>query len=119
MAVASFTSRTLASLAKAVPAAVPAALKCSDLEVYQSSRKSLPDFTRVQYGSHFSDHMFECYWNDETGWLKPRISPLHNLNLHPAAKVFHYGQEVRHNYTFMILTTHSNSYLVQVEVNKV
>ncbi|XP_022653208.1 branched-chain-amino-acid aminotransferase, cytosolic-like isoform X3 [Varroa jacobsoni] len=68
--------------------------KCRDLEVYRAARQTAPDFSRLQYGRHFADHMFECYWNDETGWLKPRISPLHNLNLHPAAKVFHYGQEL-------------------------
>ena len=96
---ATVTSRTLASLAtKVAPFSVPSQLKFCDLEMYQQPaplRQKKPDFSKLKCGQQFADHMFECYWNDEHGWMKPRISPLHNLNLHPAAKVFHYGQEVR------------------------
>ncbi|XP_018496701.1 branched-chain-amino-acid aminotransferase, cytosolic [Galendromus occidentalis] len=98
MAASTLTSRTLASLAaKVAPISVSSQLKFSDLEMYQQPkdmRRKKMDLGKLKCGQQFADHMFECYWNDEHGWMKPRISPLHNLNLHPAAKVFHYGQEL-------------------------
>ena len=38
--------------------------------------------------------MFQVEWDVEKGWGTPRICQLHNLSLHPAAKVLHYAQEV-------------------------
>jgi len=42
---------------------------------------------KVRFGEYFSDHMAEVDWTESEGWGKPKICPLHNLNLHPAAKV--------------------------------
>lgn len=38
--------------------------------------------------------MFEAEWTETAGWGKPRICPIHNLQLHPAAKVLHYATEL-------------------------
>ncbi|GFS68957.1 branched-chain-amino-acid aminotransferase, mitochondrial [Nephila pilipes] len=57
-------------------------------------KKTKPDDQSLVFGKTFSDHMFEVEWTDEYGWGKPRISPLHDLILHPAAKVLHYAQEL-------------------------
>jgi hypothetical protein len=38
--------------------------------------------------------MLEIEWTEKNGWGKPVICPLHNLSLHPGAKVLHYAIEV-------------------------
>lgn len=38
--------------------------------------------------------MFEVEWDIDEGWGAPRIVPVHNLPIHPAAKVLHYASEV-------------------------
>uniref|UniRef100_A0A0N5AWF5 Branched-chain-amino-acid aminotransferase n=1 Tax=Syphacia muris TaxID=451379 RepID=A0A0N5AWF5_9BILA len=50
--------------------------------------------SHVRFGEVFSDYMAEVDWSAKSGWSKPIISPLHNLSMHPAAKVFHYAIEV-------------------------
>uniref|UniRef100_A0A0N4ZW94 Branched-chain-amino-acid aminotransferase n=1 Tax=Parastrongyloides trichosuri TaxID=131310 RepID=A0A0N4ZW94_PARTI len=52
------------------------------------------DATTIKFGSQFSDHMSSIDWNDKTGWCKPEITPLKNLNLHPASKCLHYASEL-------------------------
>ncbi|KAI6197617.1 Branched-chain-amino-acid aminotransferase [Aphelenchoides besseyi] len=42
----------------------------------------------------FSDHMVEVDWSDDGNWTHPLMSPLHALQLHPGAKVFHYAIEL-------------------------
>ncbi len=54
-----------------------------------------PDPESLVFGKEFSDHMLEVDWVQGQGWSKPKISPLHNLSIHPAAKVLHYSVEVR------------------------
>ena len=49
------------------------------------------------FGKHFSDHMLEIEWTEESGWGSPRIGPMRNFSMHPAAKVFHYATEVSRN----------------------
>ncbi|XP_023214546.1 branched-chain-amino-acid aminotransferase, cytosolic-like, partial [Centruroides sculpturatus] len=69
----------------------------TDLEVIHAKSSQLnpkPDPNHLVFGRHFSDHMFEVEWNASVGWGTPRICPIHHLNLHPAAKVFHYAQEL-------------------------
>ncbi|KAI6177293.1 Branched-chain-amino-acid transaminase [Aphelenchoides bicaudatus] len=48
----------------------------------------------VKFGACFADHMFEADWSAENGWVRPVLSPLHHLQLHPAAKVLHYAIEL-------------------------
>eukprot|EP01022_Parablepharisma_sp_SALTPOND_P017063 TRINITY_DN2648_c0_g1_i1.p1 TRINITY_DN2648_c0_g1~~TRINITY_DN2648_c0_g1_i1.p1 ORF type:complete len:464 (+),score=16.80 TRINITY_DN2648_c0_g1_i1:190-1392(+) len=45
------------------------------------------------FGQHPSDHLLEIYWNAEKGWSKPKISPLHNLEIHPMNTTLHYALE--------------------------
>ncbi|GBM41171.1 hypothetical protein AVEN_35744-1 [Araneus ventricosus] len=76
---------------------VNSTFKYSDLTIKlcnPKDKKSKPDENSLVFGKTFSDHMFEVEWTEDLGWGKPVISPLHDLVLHPAAKVLHYAQEV-------------------------
>jgi len=53
-----------------------------------------PDPTKLGFGKYFSDHMFIMEYTQGQGWHDARIEPLHNLSLHPACVVFHYGSEI-------------------------
>ena len=46
------------------------------------------------FGKIFTDHMFVMDYERGKGWFNARIIPFENLNLHPAATVFHYGAEI-------------------------
>ncbi|VDM95833.1 unnamed protein product [Thelazia callipaeda] len=50
--------------------------------------------SKLRFGHTFSDHMLEITWSNEKGWSRPLISPIHDLSLHPASKVFHYAVEL-------------------------
>jgi len=74
-----------------------ASFKASDLQVTlckESERKKKPDPNSLVFGREFMDHMFEVEWTQESGWGKPRICPMHDLAIHPAAKVLHYAIEI-------------------------
>ena len=45
------------------------------------------------FGTTFTPHMFMMEYSDGK-WGEPSIEPYGNLSLDPAAKVFHYGQEI-------------------------
>ena len=67
----------------------------SDLEIeLTKSPRPKPDADNLVFGKEFADHMFEVDWSEGSGWGKPRIRPLQNFSVHPAAKVFHYSIEV-------------------------
>ncbi len=53
-----------------------------------------PDPSNLGFGKYFSDHMFIMEYTQGQGWHDARIEPLHNLSLHPACVVFHYGSEI-------------------------
>ncbi|XP_022653815.1 branched-chain-amino-acid aminotransferase, cytosolic-like isoform X2 [Varroa destructor] len=57
-------------------------------------RQRKPETAGLQFGKHFADHMFESYWRRDSGWSQPKICPVHALQMHPAAKVLHYAQEL-------------------------
>lgn len=59
-----------------------------------SQLQKKPDWNNLRFGHHFSDHMLEIQWTSKTGWQKPKISPFHNLIMHPAAKCLHYATEL-------------------------
>lgn len=46
------------------------------------------------FGKVFTDHMFVMDFERGKGWFNARIIPFQNLDLHPAATVFHYGAEI-------------------------
>ncbi|AXF56243.1 branched-chain amino acid aminotransferase [Salicibibacter kimchii] len=65
------------------------------LEVVQTTiLKEKPDPSTLEFGKHFSDHMFMMDYTSEEGWHQPRVVPYQSLTLEPAAMVFHYGQTV-------------------------
>ncbi|XP_027229757.1 branched-chain-amino-acid aminotransferase, cytosolic [Penaeus vannamei] len=71
--------------------------KASDLQIEfctPDQLKKKPAVSDLVFGRHFTDHMLEIYWDDKAGWGQPRITPFHDLRLHPAAKVLHYAVEL-------------------------
>jgi branched-chain amino acid aminotransferase len=60
----------------------------------EKAKRKPRDESRLGFGQLFSDHMFLMNYSRDRGWHKPRIEPMHQLSLHPAAMVLHYGQEV-------------------------
>tara|TARA_R110002110_G_scaffold91264_3_gene237677 strand:+ start:12769 stop:13833 length:1065 start_codon:yes stop_codon:yes gene_type:complete len=58
----------------------------------ESERGTCP--TELGFGNHFSDHLFTQRYDEGKGWHDAAIKPFHNLTLHPAASVLHYGQEI-------------------------
>jgi len=63
-------------------------------KVDENNCRPIPeDESKLGFGQHFSDHMFMMEYNPDEGWHSPRIEPLHDLSLSPAAMVLHYGQE--------------------------
>lgn len=52
------------------------------------------DESKLGFGSIFTDHMFLMDYYDDQGWVDPRIVPLSDFSMHPAAMVFHYGQAI-------------------------
>jgi branched-chain amino acid aminotransferase len=58
-------------------------------------RKPLPaDPAGLGFGQRFTDRMLTARWDARQGWHDARIEPYGPLVLDPAAKVFHYAQEV-------------------------
>lgn len=51
------------------------------------------DEKSLGFGQIFTEHMLTMRYR-EGAWQKPEIKPLENVILHPAALIFHYGQEV-------------------------
>ncbi|GAV07647.1 hypothetical protein RvY_17462 [Ramazzottius varieornatus] len=69
--------------------------KYDDLEIVQSKKLGKkPDWNKLVFGHNFSDHMLSIPWSETKGWDAPRIGPLKNIELHPAAKVLHYAIEL-------------------------
>jgi branched-chain amino acid aminotransferase len=59
----------------------------------EKSRINDVDFSNIEFGREFTDHMFSCdFINGE--WQTPKITPYKALTLDPSARVFHYGQAV-------------------------
>ncbi|XP_012946406.1 branched-chain-amino-acid aminotransferase, cytosolic [Aplysia californica] len=69
--------------------------KAEELQVRLTSTPAAkPDNDKLTFGHHFTDHMLEIDWSEKHGWAPPVIKPVTTLNLHPAAKVFHYACEL-------------------------
>ncbi len=61
----------------------------------EAQRKALPkDISQIDFGSQMSNHMFMMDWEEGQGWQNHRVVPYQEIPLFPAAKVFHYGQEI-------------------------
>lgn len=70
-------------------------MKDYQIEVKLSqSRNEKPDFSNLEFGRVFTDHMFIMDYTEGKGWHDARIVPYQSLTLDPAAVIFHYGQTV-------------------------
>ncbi|MFD0590173.1 branched-chain amino acid aminotransferase [Paenibacillus sp. GCM10027627] len=58
----------------------------------RTEKKVKPHGNDLEFGVHFTDHMFVMDYSSNLGWHDPRIIPHQPLLLDPASKVFHYGQ---------------------------
>jgi len=59
----------------------------------ESSKLPSIDFSNLNFGTVFTDHMFECEFGNGK-WQTPKILPYGPLTIDPSARVFHYGQAV-------------------------
>ncbi|GIN38896.1 MULTISPECIES: branched-chain amino acid aminotransferase [Heyndrickxia] len=62
--------------------------------IENQEKKQKPDPNQLEFGKHFTDHMFLMDYTEGTGWHDPRIVPYQPISLDPAAMIFHYGQTV-------------------------
>ncbi|MCG8683317.1 MAG: branched-chain amino acid aminotransferase [Desulfobacterales bacterium] len=46
------------------------------------------------FGTVFTDHMFVMEYEQDKGWVNPRIEPYADFSMSPAAMVLHYGQAI-------------------------
>lgn len=60
----------------------------------QQLKEKPQDETKLGFGKIFTDYMLMMKRDGERGWYSAAIEPYGNLNLSPAALVFHYAQEV-------------------------
>ena len=56
--------------------------------------KAKPDVSKIGFGTHFTDYMFEMDYDAERGWHEPRIVPFRNIEVSPANTTLHYGQAI-------------------------
>ncbi|MBR2179529.1 MAG: branched-chain amino acid aminotransferase [Selenomonadaceae bacterium] len=56
--------------------------------------KAKPDVSKIGFGTHFTDYMFEMDYNEKEGWHDPRIVPYRNIEVSPANTTLHYGQAI-------------------------
>ncbi len=59
----------------------------------KKSRLHEVDFSNLQFGKHYSDHMFIAEYRDGK-WQNARIVPFANLSISPATTFIHYGQSI-------------------------
>ncbi len=69
-------------------------IEISVKKITASQLKEKPDQKNLGFGVHFTDHMFLMKWDRQKGWHDAEICPFQNLQLSPAAIVFHYGQAI-------------------------
>ena len=63
------------------------------IEPATSTRVHEVDFSNLQFGRMFGDHMFEMVFEDGS-WGQPSVKPYGTISIAPAMNVFHYGQAV-------------------------
>ena len=64
-----------------------------NIEQASSSRIDEVDFSNLQFGRIFGDHMFEAVFENGE-WGEGVIKPYGTIEINPAMNVFHYGQAV-------------------------
>ena len=63
------------------------------IETSETSKINTVDFSKLDFGRVFTDHMFVCDYEDGK-WQAPKIMPYQAMTFDPSARVFHYGQAV-------------------------
>ncbi|CAG7564855.1 unnamed protein product [Fusarium equiseti] len=80
--------------AEAASVAKPLGLDATKLTIERTGKpKGLSKNEDLVFGREFTDHMLAIEWNQDEGWLEPKITPYQNLSLDPATCVFHYAFE--------------------------
>lgn len=88
------TWRPFSLRAEAATASKPHFLDPSRLIITKTADpKPLTKPQDLVFGRQFTDHMLAVEWNQDEGWLAPRITPYQNLSLDPATCVLHYAFE--------------------------
>jgi len=64
------------------------------LQVRPGISQPKPPQNELGFGKYFTDHMLNIHWTKNDGWAQPQIQPMEPLQIHPAAKVLHYAQEL-------------------------
>ena len=57
-------------------------------KILKSNIKKI-DFSNLDFGSIFTDHMFTCSYKNGK-WLEAEIKPYQPISISPSARVFHY-----------------------------
>ena len=71
------------------------AIQTENIQVERSKTSKIDtiDFSNLDFGRVFSDHMLVCdYVNGK--WQSPKIIPYQPITLEPSSKIFHYGQSI-------------------------
>ncbi len=63
------------------------------IEEVAESRLSELDFSKIEFGNVFSDHLFRRNW-EEGAWQEASLIPYQSIPVNPAALGLHYGQAV-------------------------
>ncbi|WP_179315675.1 branched-chain amino acid aminotransferase [Winogradskyella undariae] len=63
------------------------------IETAKTSKIDTVDFSNLDFGRLFTDHMFVCDYEDGK-WQTPKVMPYQAMSYEPSARVFHYGQAV-------------------------
>jgi len=91
--VLSSTFRSFSTAPPAAPAKL-AELDMSKLRITTTlNPKPKPDHKKLAFGKAFTDHMFQAFWNEKTGWYDPQIVPYGPIQIYPSAAALHYGLE--------------------------
>ena len=71
------------------------AIQTDNIQVERSkiSKIDTIDFSNLDFGRVFSDHMLGCDYADGK-WQSPKIIPYQPITLEPSSKIFHYGQSI-------------------------
>lgn len=64
-----------------------------DIEKTKNSKLNQTDFSNLEFGAVYSDHMFVVDYKGGT-WNNPIITPFQNIAMSPAVSVLHYGQSI-------------------------
>lgn len=65
-----------------------------EIKVTKTTKSKEKPKGKLTFGRNFTDHMFVMTYTEGQGWHDAEIKPFENMEISPAAVVFHYGQEI-------------------------